>query len=375
MKWIRFCATASAATGFGAGLMLAVALAAPASAGSFTITNLVTNNQAVNPAQITDPSLINAWGVSYGSGGPFWVSDEGTGVATLYSVTGPNDTTTKLGLTVTIPGTGNVTGQAFNGTSAFNGDTFLFVSEDGTVSGWRSALGTHAETLVAGSSANDYQGSTLVTNGANTYLLAANEKTGNIDVIKSSSSEPNLTGTFKDPNLPSGFVPYNVQVLNGTVYVAYFEPGKAGGFVSAFDTQGNFLARVASGGTLDEPWGLAIAPSSFGAIAGDLLVGNRASGQISIFDLNTDTAVGLLDGTNGQPLAIAGLWALTPGNDGSAGSSQQIYFSAGPQGYRSGLFGAIQSVVPEPTSAVLGVIAIGVLAGGWHWKNRDASRN
>jgi uncharacterized protein (TIGR03118 family) len=93
--------------------------------------------------------------------------------------------------------------------SAFNGDTFLFVSEDGTVSGWRGALETTAQTLVAGSSANDYQGSALLTNGANTYLLAANEKTGNIDVIKSSSGEPNLTGSFKDPNLPAGFVPYN----------------------------------------------------------------------------------------------------------------------------------------------------------------------
>ncbi len=155
--------------------------------GDFSVTNLVSNNLADNPGQIQDPNLVNPWGISQaGPTGPFWVSDNGTGVSTLYSVSAANDTTTKLGLTVTIPGAGNVTGQDFNtaaASGAFHGDSFLFVSEDGTVSGC-AALGTTAETLVAGSAANDYQGSTLVTNGANAYLLAANEKTGNIDVIK-----------------------------------------------------------------------------------------------------------------------------------------------------------------------------------------------
>ena len=224
---------------------------------------------------------------------------------------------------------------------------------------------------MAGSSANDYQGSTLVTNGANAYLLAANEKTGNIDVIKGSAGEPNLTGSFKDPNLPAGSVPYNVQVLNGTVYVTYFQPGsKTGGIVDAFDTQGNFLARVAGpGANLDQPWGLAIAPSSFGSIAGDLLVGDKATGNITIINLNNDSVVGLLDGTNGQPIKIPDLWALIVGNGGSGGSSEEIYFTAGAEGYQNGVFGAIQSV-PEPSSAVLGLIAIGSLATGWHWKKR-----
>ena len=117
-----------------------------------------------------------------------------------------------------------------------------------------------------------------------------------------------MPGNFKDPNLPTGFVPYNVQVLNGVVYVTYLQPGKAGGIVDAFSTSGNFLARVGTGGSLDQPWGLAIAPTSFGPLAGDLLVGNKGSGEISVFNLANDTALGTLNGTNGSPIVIPDLW-------------------------------------------------------------------
>ena len=359
-----------------AGLAFLLVLAAPARAANFSVTNLVSNNTAVNPVGpggIQDPSLVNPWGVSLSTTSPFWVSDDGTGVSTLYSVNATNTVVSKVALTVTIPGAGSVTGQNFSGTTAFNGDSFVFVSEDGTVSGWRNALGTTAEVLQAGSSANNYQGSTLLQNGANAYLLAANANTGNIDVIKGNAGAPNLTGSFKDPNLPSGATPYNVQLLNGTVYVTYIQAGKVGGIVDSFDTQGNFLGRIATGGvggsTLNQPWGLAIAPSSFGSIAGDLLVGDKATGNISIINLSNDSLVGLLDGVNGQPITIPDLWALTPGNNGSGGSSQDIYFTAGSQGYTNGIFGVIQSV-PEPSTAVLGLIAAGVLSGGWYWKSR-----
>ena len=178
---------------------------------------------------------------------------------------------------------GEVTGQVNNpSATAFNGDPFLFVTEGGAVEGWRPALGNTAEILVAGSSANSYDGSTLVTVNGNEYLLAANHTTGNIDVFNGTAGQPGLPGNFKDPNLPAGFVPYNVQVLNGVVYVTY-EKGTSG-IVDAFSTSGNFLARVGTGGSLDQPWGLAIAPSSFGSLAGDLLVGNKGNGEISIFN-------------------------------------------------------------------------------------------
>jgi uncharacterized protein (TIGR03118 family) len=356
-----------------AGLGFMLVLAAQAQAGpTFTVTNLITNSQAVNPAQITDPNLVNPWGVSFSPTSPLWVSDEGTGVSSLYTITPTNQVsivTNPSLFPVTIQG-GDVTGQVFNPSStAFNGDPFLFVTEGGTVEGWRPALGSTAEILVAGSAANSYDGSTLVTVNGNEYLLAANHTTGNIDAINGTPGQPALVGDFKDPNLPTGFVPYNVQVLNGVVYVTY-ENGAAG-IVDAFSTSGVFMARVGTGGTLDQPWGLAIAPASFGSLAGDLLVGNKGNGEISVFNLSNDTALGTLNGTNGQPIVIQDLWALTVGNGTSAGSTDEIYFTAGVGGYRDGLLGVIQfQSVPEPSSAVLGLIAIGSLVVGCHWQKR-----
>ena len=131
--------------------------------------------------------------------------------------------------------------------------------------------------------------------------------------------------------------------------------------MDAFSTSGNFLARVGTGGSLDQPWGLAIAPTSFGSLAGDLLVGNKGSGEISVFNLANDTALGTLNGTNGSPIVIQDLWALTIGNGTNAGSTQEIYFTAGVGGYRDGLLGAIQlQSVPEPSTAVLGFISLAI---------------
>ena len=266
---------------------------APANAEVFDVTNLVTDDQSVNAAQLTDPHLKNAWGISHSSGSPFWVSSNGAGLAVLYNVNPTTNITSKLGLEVTIPGAGNVTGQAFNGTAAaFNGDAFLFVSEDGTISGWRGALGNAAETLQLASAANVYKGTTQVMVGGHAYLLSANFRAGTIDVLKGDAAAPELAGKFTDPNLPSGFAPFNVQVLGGKIYVAYAQQdaakhddvaGAGHGFVTEFDTNGNFLRRIATQSTLDSPWGLAIAPASFGALAGDLLVGNFGDGRINAF--------------------------------------------------------------------------------------------
>ncbi len=372
----QFPSSRSLAIRCSAGLVFMLVLAASAQAGpTFSVTNLITNNQAINQAQITDPNLVNPWGVSFGPNTPLWVSNEGTGVASLYSISNTDQVSIVQNpslFPVVIPG-GAVTGQVFNtgaAGGAFNGDPFLFVTLNGVVSGWTPALGNTAQTLVPGSSANSYDGSTLVTVNGFTYLLAANTKTGNIDVINGTSGQPNLAGSFKDPNLPTGFVPYNVQVLNGVVYVTYEQPGKTGGVVDAFSTSGNFIARVGTGGSLDQPWGLAIAPSSFGSLAGDLLVGNKGSGEISVFS-TSGTPLGTLNGTNGSPIVIQDLWALTIGNNSGAGSSDQIYFTAGVGGYRDGLLGAIQlQSVPEPSTAVLGFISMGLLASRWYWKNR-----
>ena len=358
----------------------AVLAAAPLSsqATPVSVTNLVTDDQAANPAKITDPGLVNGWGMSYSPTSPFWVSSNGAGTSTLYHVDPATQATTKLGLTVAIPGAGSVTGQVFNpgGAGQFNGDPFLFVSEDGTVSGWRGALGTNAEALV--SVGGIYKGAALATIGGNSYLYGADFGRGTIDVFKGNAGAANLTGSFTDPGLPSGYVPFNVQDLGGSLFVTYAlregsstdETAGAGfGFVDRYDLQGNLLGRVASGGVLDAPWGLAIAPSSFGALAGALLVGNFGDGHISAYDLATDSFMGQLTTGNGQALAIDGLWGLSVGNDGGAGSSQSLYFTAGPGDESHGLFGVMQAV-PETDSVAMLLAGLGMLA----WRGRRQSR-
>jgi uncharacterized protein (TIGR03118 family) len=344
-------------------------LSSPAiSAQFFDQINLVTDDPTINSALLTDLNLKNPWGISFSPTSPFWISDNGTGVISLYNVDPTTDATTINALVVSIPGAGTVTGQVFNSTNDFNGDRYLFVSEDGTVSGWRGALGTSAETIVSGSTTNVYKGAALATIGLNTYLYAANFRSGTIDVIKGNSGGPDLLGSFTDPNMPSGYAPFNIQLLNSKLYVTYAQqaanmqddvPGPGNGFVNVFDTNGNFLARVGSQGPLNSPWGLAIAPVSFGPFAGDLLVGNFGDGKINAFDLSNNIFVGQLLGHNGDPLVINGLWGLTTGNGGNAGSSDRLYFTAGPNGKVHGLFGVIQSMQPAPptitTKAVSGV--------------------
>ena len=353
---------------------IALALASMSSAAvEVSVTNLVTDDQAANAAKITDPTLLNGWGISMSPTSPFWVSSNGGGVSEVYRVDPVTQAVTKVGLTVTIPGAGNPTGQVFNsgaGAGQFNGNAFLFVSEDGTVSGWRGSLGTNAETLVTASSAI-YKGSALATIGGNSYLYAADFAGGGVAVFKGNAGAPSLSGSFLDPSLPSGFAPFNVQALGGSLFVSYAEqtPGSgdetAGpglGYVDRYDLQGNLLDRVASSGALNAPWGMAIAPTSFGALAGKLLVGNFGDGRINAYDLATDTFVGQLDGTDGKPLSIDGLWGLSIGNDGGAGSSQALYFSAGPGDESHGLFGVLVAV-PEPPAAMLLVLGLAGLLG------------
>ncbi|HXJ01657.1 MAG TPA: TIGR03118 family protein [Micropepsaceae bacterium] len=333
-----------------------------ARATTFADINLVSDIPGAAP--ITDPALKNAWGIAGSGTSPFWVGDNGTGLSTLYAVDPNTGAVTKNALEVTIPGAGSVTGVARGGVAgSFNGDSFLFVSEDGTISGWRNTLGTSAEVLAVGSAANVYKGTAFATIGGSGYLYSANFSTGAIDVLKGNAAAANLTGNFTDPNIPAGFAPFNIKVLNGNLFVTYAKQsnpftgdeldGAGLGFVDEYDLQGNFLGRIASQGPLNAPWGLAVAPTAFGDFAGDLLVGNFGDGTINAFNLATDTFVGTLRDPGGNPLVIDGLWSLVVGGGaGTEGSNQKIYFTAGPNGEADGVFGVIESV-PEPNSIAM----------------------
>jgi uncharacterized protein (TIGR03118 family) len=330
---------------------------------TYQVTNLVSDIPGL--AANTDPNLVNPWGIASSPTSPFWVSDNGTGVATLYNGSGqPFPVASPL--VVSIPGAATPTGQVFNGQStAFNGDVFLFVSEDGTISGWRGALGTTAETLRVGSPDNVYKGTTEATIGGNSYLYAANFRAGTIDVLKGTSGAPDLTGNFIDPNLPSGYAPFDIQNLNGKLYVTYAlqdgakqddVAGPGNGFVDVFDLNGNLLQRLISNGPLNSPWGLALAPGDFGDFSNDLLVGNFGDGTINAFNPITGAFLGTLGDGLGQPITIEGLWGLRVGNSGNGFNPDTLYFTAGIPGDDQvedhGLFGSIQPI-PEPATMLL----------------------
>jgi uncharacterized protein (TIGR03118 family) len=273
----------------------------------------------------------------------------------------------KQGLVVSMPfGSTNVTGQVFNGTAAFNGDTFLFASENGTIAGWRGALGTTAETLFTLPFAN-YKG--LAISNDKSVLYAANFSLGTIDII-----EPiGRTGSFLDPSAPAGYKPFNVQNLGGTLYVTFAlasgsddVPGAGHGFVSVFNPLNGTFSRLISQGALDSPWGVALAPAGFGSLGGDLLVGNFGDGKINAFDKVTGALVGTLGDAASNPLVIDGLWGLTFGNGGNGGSTSSLYVTAGPNDESGGLFARIDSLsvapVPAPAEFALMLGGLGLLS-------------
>jgi uncharacterized protein (TIGR03118 family) len=303
-------------------------------------------------APVTDTNLRNPWGISFTSASPFWVSDQVTGVATLYNSTG-----VKQALTVTIPpvSSGNPTGTVSNSSSSFNSDLFLFASLNGTINGWRNALGTTAETLFAAPAGTVYTGLTSATVGAVPVLYAADTSHGKIDVYNNAGLTM-LSGSFVDPTIPSGFTPYNVQNIAGVIYVTYAKKGAPGGFLSEFMPDGTFIKRLTSDAILNSPWGIALAPAGFGNIGGDLLIGNEGNGLINVFT-TAGTLVGTLSDLSGNALVNSGLWALTFGNGGNGGSPNSLYLTAGIADETQGLFARIDAV-PEP--GTFGLLVLGL---------------
>jgi len=377
--------------------------------GNVLQTNLVSDLSGV--AQIMDPHLVNPWGIATSAASPFWVADNNAGLSTLYSVPGANNTPVSINpLAVSIPApgdplgaSGTPTGTVFNidggaaggfkvsgvdktGKAITASAIFLFATEDGTIVGWNPTVnpkgfnpakaGTYG-IIAVDNSANPtadagavYKGLAIATDAnGRTLLYAANFRTGKVDVFGADfKPEPAAmlpAGAFTDPDIPKGYAPFDVQVLNGQVYVTYAKQNKdkhddvAGphrGFVDVFNLDGSpglagGKVRLVSRGPLDSPWGLAVAPTGFAGLSapnGDsvLLVGNFGNGRINAFDAKTGNFLGGLKDPDGEPIRIDGLWALRVGNGGAGGAANTVYFTAGLDGEQHGLFGSLATAAP-----------------------------
>ena len=348
--------------------------------GSYRQTNLVSDIQGL--AKFTDAHLKNPWGLSSSATSPIWVSDNNAGVTTVYRGDG---TALRLAngdqLAPAIPappsaGPGAVgapTGTVFNPTNDFQitkgGSTgkafFIFATEDGTIAAWKPDAdiqnavipqGTDADQSTATDSAGDvgavYKGLAIGSVGSANYLYATNFRFGTVDVFNSGFRLVKLAGSFSDPSIPAGFAPFGIQNINGVLFVTYAKQnaakhddvkGPGNGFVDVFSTNGTLLGRFASQGTLNSPWGLALAPSSFGNFHNDVLVGNFGDGLINAFTTGGGFRGQLKSETN-APIQIDGLWGLRFGNGGAGGDASTLFFSAGINDEADGLFGTIQNV-------------------------------
>ncbi|HSB21374.1 MAG TPA: TIGR03118 family protein [Anaeromyxobacteraceae bacterium] len=369
--------------------------------GHYVQRNLVSDGFV--PAEHTDPNLVNAWGMARLATSPWWIADNGAGVTTLYDGEGVAQFGTPplvVGITGAGGGPGAPDGAVANPTSSFvvsagggSGPArFLFASEDGTISGWNPGVPPptppatrSTETIVAvdQSSADPlggsvYKGLAIASTPDGDRLYATDFRQGRVDVFDGAFAPVAKAGAFVDPGIPDGFAPFGIQVVGDTVYVTYAMQdatrhddvaGKHLGFVSAFTTDGTWVRRVASGGKLDSPWGVALAPASgFGRFSGKLLVGNFGDGHVIVYRLDRgdddgdgdgdgeadDRGEGDDDGAGGQYLTgpggritIEGLWGIGFGNDSAAGPANALFFAAGPGDESHGLFGRID-FVPDP---------------------------
>ena len=332
-----------------------VASAPTADTNSYTVTNLVSDQTGVATHQ--DANLVNAWGLTALPTSPWWVADNGTNVSTLYRADG-----SKVPLTVDVKNA--PTGAVSNAGTSFkvtNGTTsaparFIFSTEEGTILGWNPAVSATAAVLAVDNSGVGavYKGLAIASTNAGNFLYATDFHNGRVDVFDGDFQPVSTVGGFADPHIPTGYAPFGIQTVAGTIVVTYAKQdadrhddvaGQGHGLVDMFDTNGSLIVRVAQHGQLNSPWGIALAPANFGAFSDDLLVGNFGDEQISAFEPQSDGTfllVGQLRTSNHKVLAINGLWALQFGNGApNNGPTTTLFFTAGPDDESHGLFGTI----------------------------------
>jgi uncharacterized protein (TIGR03118 family) len=326
-------------------------------------TNLVSDIPGF--AQIEDPLLVNPWGISMSATSPFWTSNNGTNTATLFGGDVGGSPFTKNPLNVNIPGTlptgtvfsGSATDFSFTGGGSTGPARFIFASLTGNIIAWKGGLTTAV--VVATRSGHVYTGLAIGNNGTSNFLYAADFANKKIDVFDKNFAVATLAGSFTDPTLPADYAPFNIQNLGGKLYVQYAKvdpatgedlPGPGNGYVSVFDTNGNFLSRLVSNGPLSSPWGAAIAPAGFGAFPGALLIGNFGDGRINAFNPTTGAFLGTLNDEAGNPVEIEKLWAITFGNGVGGGDTGTLYFASGYDDEEHGLFGSLKPSSPATTT-------------------------
>lgn len=340
---------------------------APLPTNHYTVANLTTNDATSAP--FADPNLVNPWGLSRRSDSPWWVSDNGTGLTTLYTGTG-----SVIPLVVTIPAAksgnmGSPTGTIYNGTTEFavaagKPAVFLFDTEDGTISGWNPGANPSTAIIAVNESAMgaSFKGLTQATfampgSPAQTLLYAADFTLGRVEVFDGmfhhvAAIEDRINSMDDDDEMPMGYAPFNVQNLGGNIFVAYAkigsgineQDGPGLGLVRVFSPDGHPVMHLQHGNWFNAPWGMAIAPSDFGPYSHSILVGNFGNGWIAAFDPATGRFQDYLRDANGKLITIPGLWAISPGNDGKAGNATSLYFSAGGATESTGVLGAITAL-------------------------------
>jgi uncharacterized protein (TIGR03118 family) len=337
--------------------------------------NLVSDQTGV--ADFVDPNLINPWGICTSATSPFWLSDNGTGLSTLYTSIGTPNATTKpvVPATATTAAGGNPTGCVFNGTTtAFmvtaagktGSANFLFATENGSLSGWSSGVNAAQAIAMVDNSKTGavYKGLAIGTpTGGTPQIYTTNFNSGKVEVYDQTwAAVPLTTGAFTDPMIPAGFAPFNIQNIGGKLYVTYAKQdsakmddvaGAGNGYVDVYDLNGGLLTHLISAGNLNSPWGVAIAPAGFGDFANDLLVGNFGDGAINVYNPTSGALIGTLQNGSGATMHITGLWALQVGNGGNGGDPNSIYFTAGPGGETHGLLGVVQAAPALTSSSVV----------------------